>query len=157
MINHATLLLLLLAALDIGLANRWIIATAPAALWRTKPVISAEISAEGEPIVQIYRMPNLYDPRWKSHGSTDRLAEEVRWNCRTLYPKYNLLRHIGVVNVSGTMMPAAYRELLRDTPVQVMRATGATIAILPRDAVLADGERLEVDGDIDFSVWRFRE
>lgn len=156
---RVVLLLLVLAAFDVGLANRWIVATAPAELWRTRLPISVEhvFSAEGDRIVQVYRWPRLHDPRWKEHGSVDRLAEEVRWNCQTLYPKYNLLQRIGVVDSYGTMMPAAHRELLRGTPVQVMRTTGATIAILPHDAELPGGERLLIGADfkeVEFSIWR---
>lgn len=149
----APILLIFLAALDVGLANRWIIATAPAELWRTK----APVPVKGGSILQIYRWPNFHDPRWKEQGSTDRLAEEVRWNCQTLYPKCNLLQRVGVVNSYGTMMPTAHRELLRRPPVEVMRATGATIAILPRTMTLPEGRRIPVDEDAEFSVWRLRD
>ena len=151
LVRWSPLLLLILAAFDVGLANRWIVATAPAVLWRTEPIVS---SKEGEPIVQVYRWPRLYDPHWKEHGSPDRLAEEVRWNCQTLHPKYNLLHRVGVVNSYGTMMSSAHRELLRDTPLQVMYATGTTIAILPRDVTLPEGERVLIDENSEYSVWR---
>ena len=61
-----------------------------------------------------------------------------------------------MVNSYGTMMSAEHRALLRGTPVEVMRATGATMAILPRDAVLPGGQRVELDADFKdsaFSVW----
>ena len=152
--KRSALPLLLLAAFDIGLANYWIVATAPAELWRTKPILTQE---EGQPTLQVYRWPRLYDPQWKKHGSENRLAEEVRWNCLTLYPKYNLLHRIGVVNSYGTMMSAEHRKLLRAAPIQVMQKTNATIAILPRDATLPGGERLTLPKDFtdsEFSVWR---
>ncbi|MGD9127883.1 MAG: YfhO family protein [Planctomycetia bacterium] len=149
-------LLVLWTVLDLGLANHWIIATAPSELWQTRSPIVADQSDGNEPPVRVYRWPNFHNPEWERHGSTDRLAEAVSWDCETLCPKYNLLQRTNVVNSYGTMMPAEYRQRLRGTPVEVMRATGATIAILPVEVVLPAGECLLVDEDAGFAIWRLK-
>jgi len=151
--------MLVLVAVDLAVANGWMVVTAPGALWRQPSrmaeAIRADAARRGESgPVQVWRHPTWLPPAWRAAGSPDRLAEAVAWDRDTLWPKYNLRERIGVVNVYGSLMSAEHRRLLEsDDPITIMRATGATYAILPEHDVLAGATRVEEDVP-DASLWR---
>jgi hypothetical protein len=148
--------MLALVAADLGVANGWMVASAPADEWREPSryaeAIRLDRARRGETgPLRIWRAPTWLPATWKTHGSADRLAEEVRWERDTLFPKYNLRERIAVAEVYGAMMPQAYREFLqRGNRVARMRAVGATYAILPAGDRLACGE--PIAGDLDDAV-----
>jgi hypothetical protein len=150
--------MLALVAVDLGVANGWMVATAPADEWR-KPSQYAEAIRQdrarrgeaGES--RVWRAPTWMPAAWKTHGSVDRLAEEMGWERDTLFAKYNLRERIAVAEVYGTMMPQAYREFLqRSDRVTLMRSVGATYAILPAGDALPGGELIADDVD-DAVLW----
>ncbi|MCX7426633.1 MAG: hypothetical protein NTW96_13540, partial [Planctomycetia bacterium] len=150
--------MLALAAVDLGVANGWMVATAPADEWR-KPSHYAEAirrdrARRGETgEFRVWRAPTWMPPAWKTHGSANRLAEEMSWERDTLFAKYNLRERIAVAEVYGTMMPQAYREFLqRSDRVTLMRTVGATYAILPAGDTLPGGELIATDVD-DAVLW----
>jgi hypothetical protein len=108
--------LLLLTAVDLGLANRWMVATAPARDWQTPSPLAERIRqhAQGNSSTfRVYRDPFLLPPSWQQRSSADRLAESLRWDCRTLAPKHNLSAGVRLANVAGTMMDYDYEMLLQ--------------------------------------------
>jgi hypothetical protein len=154
--------LLLLTAVDLGLANRWMVATAPARDWQTPSPLAERIRqdalSQGAPSAtsaprenetvgnalrgvrgaeanrislpaterhaarslqgnietfRVYRDPFLLPPSWQQRSSAGRLAESLRWDCRTLAPKHNLSAGVRLANVAGTMMDYDYEMLLQ--------------------------------------------
>jgi hypothetical protein len=59
--------------------------------------------------IRVYRVQSLhYSPQFLTSSSTNRFEEIINWEELTLYPRYPLVRRIGVVNVRGTMMHKDY-------------------------------------------------
>ncbi|MBN2475778.1 MAG: hypothetical protein JXB62_14295 [Pirellulales bacterium] len=150
------ILLLLLVALDLAVANRWLIACAPASQWERPPKLAALVEA---PPPRVYRHPIWMRPHWKSSRSTARLAEAVQWDRDTLWPKYNLAARAAIAEVHGTMMPYDYATFLRagkqrgESHPEAVPFSLAKYLIYPGDKVLSGAEAIAVDvGDV--SLWR---
>ncbi len=164
---------LLLVAVDLAVANRWMVACAPARQWQEKSELAAAIErAKEEPCsggacparlghgnagqarplheklsrlpYRVFRHSIWLPPAWKQSGSPARLAEAMRWDRDTLWPKYNLADRIALVEVHGTMMLHDYRPL--------HHFLLAEYVILPGDKVLQGGQRIEVAVE-DVSLW----
>jgi len=134
---------------DLAVANRWMIATAPADLWREEPALAAAISdhAGRKQIhvpTRIYRHPLWLPNAWRRSASRDRLAEAVAWDRDTLWPKYPLLERIAVAEVHGTMMPGDYQQLLRAGKADGRVFRLGEYAVLPAEKSLPGGQRIEV-------------
>ena len=101
--------LLALVAVDLALANHWLIATGPQSLFETEPhalgvIREAEKTAGdvGEPF-RIFR-PALFQPlAWSRVASETRAYDGIRWERDSLAPKYGLPYGLGDVSVLGTM------------------------------------------------------
>ena len=107
--------LLLLTAVDLGLANRWMVATAPASDWQTGSPLAERVRQDARrdsSTFRVYRDPFLAPLSWQQRSSADRLAESLRWDCRTLAPKHNLSTGVRLTDVAGTMMVYDYEVLL---------------------------------------------
>jgi hypothetical protein len=146
---------LLLSAVDLGVANRWLVVTAPVTQWQEPSKLAAVLQRKAPGDRRPYRV--LRDafwtpPAWKAKGSPDRLADAMRWDLDTLFPKYNLSDRIPSAQVQGTMMPGDYAELLRSANMASVPLSLAKYVILPGDRVLPEGERIEVDVE-DVSLW----
>jgi len=109
---------LLVVAVDLAVANGWMVACAPASVWQSPSRVAGEIAewesndSDGQPF-RVYRRPLWMPPAWQAHGSADRLEEAAGWDRDTLWPKYNLAAPLAVAEVYGTMSPADYGMLLR--------------------------------------------
>jgi hypothetical protein len=146
-------------AVDLAVANRWMVATAPAEIWRKEPQLAAAIRRHAEKPpraapVRVYRHPLWLPGRWREAGSPERLVEAVRWDHDTLWPKYPLLVPLAVAEVHGTMMPGDFRALLSRA-----RATGEVFrlgeyVVLPGDEGPPGGERIDAPVD-DVSLWHY--
>jgi hypothetical protein len=149
--SAVSILSLILVSLDIALANRWMIASAPAELWESVPAaamaIEQSVESQTPEPCRVYRDPALYPPEWKNTSSTRRLAESVQWDRDTLFPKYNLDRAVAMVDVSGTMAVGAYTDYLAQATnvPALMKATGAKYAIMPSGRVLPGAERVKLN------------
>ena len=127
--------ILLLVAVDLAAANGWMVVSAPAETWAKTPKLAAVIEAaqSGSPDVgpyRVYRRSIWMPPSFKVSSSRQRMAEAVRWDRDSLWPKYNLISRIPVAEVHGAMMPHDYQILLRE-----MRRRG--VDSVPLDADLA--------------------
>lgn len=108
---------LLLVALDLGYANRWMIACAAGDPLRATSKVAAAIRghecSDGDgPPCRLYRKPFWLPAAWAKQSSPTRLVESARWNRDTLFAYHNLAERIAVVEVYGTMMPYDYEVFL---------------------------------------------
>ncbi|MEE8451467.1 MAG: hypothetical protein V3R99_06105 [Thermoguttaceae bacterium] len=157
------MLAVVLVAVDLGVANRWMVVCAPSSYWTEPSAIAAKLH-DAEQSYRVYRHPIWMRPSWKAEGSPNRPAEAMRWDHATLWPKYNLSQRIAVTEVYGAIMPHSYAEFLRKRHVEhPPRATGdrpepfspyalGKYAILPGNKTLPGGRRIDVDVP-DVSLW----
>ncbi len=127
----------LLVAVDLGIANRWMVATAAVETWqrrsRAAEAIAADPAAAAEPApVRVHRRGLWVPQSWRREGSPQRFAESIRWERDTLWPKYNLPWRIAAAEVHGTMRAFDY-EVFLAAAVSGGRweATGAEYLVLP--------------------------
>jgi len=99
-------LLVLLAAADVSVANRWMIATAPQSLFGDS---DSDANTFGEtPPTRIHRHSVWYPPSWRTESDEERLATSVAWDHESLWPKYCREQGFAATEVHGTMMPRDY-------------------------------------------------
>lgn len=107
-------LALVLTAVELAIANYWLVPTAPAALWRTKPVVAKDISVEtnGRPM-RVFRgdLAGWRPSSFARKPSADRLSETVQWEHDTLFPKYQLNSGVGLVESYGSIKLIDYESL----------------------------------------------
>ncbi len=147
----------LLVAVDLGWANAWLVTTVPSSVAQSESrfgnrIVSAETgqlpSAALAP-PRMWRYPLWMPPGWQRCGSTDRLAEAMRFDRDTLWPNYNLNMPLGEAAVSGTMMLRDYATFLAESrhSRNVANLTVfdlASYAVLPRGKTMPAGwERIE--------------
>ncbi len=171
---------LILVAVDLAAANRWMVVCAPAKLWQEQSKLASTIERIEESNTnrispyRVYRRSIWMRPEWKQINSTTRLADAVRWDRDTLWPKYNLAGRIALAEVYGTMTTADYAEFIRcgrrlrrrlnhqsDRIADRVASHSAefpdTLLLskyisAPADYVLPGGKRIEV-GVGDVSLW----
>jgi len=162
----APIAVLILVAVDLAVANRWMIACAPANQWEEPSKLAQAIKAHAVEETaalppRVYRHSIWMPPAWEKRGSPGRLADAMRWDRDTLWPKYNLLGRISVIRVDGTMRLADYEEFLRTgsggdaLPPGVDALDAGRLAewvIMPGNKSLPGGKRVET-GDADASLW----
>jgi hypothetical protein len=103
--------LLVLTAVELVVANAWLVPTAPAALWREKPAATEAISADSSP-ARIFRGPLDWPARFREQCSSERMAEIARWQRDTLAPRYALGTGHGLVNSYDGLKAADYERQL---------------------------------------------
>lgn len=100
---------------------------------------------------RVYRFPAWYPVTFEKRSSPDRLAETIRFERRSLHPRYPLPMKINLVRVRGTMMLEDYRRWI-DAITRDIDLHGFDKAI---DALEEIGvEYIVAPGDRDFSVER---
>ncbi len=212
-------IVLVLVAVDLAVANRWMIVCAPAGQWKEPSKLAAVVQRDqtgGNPLkkgpgnvrgqspfssqqrvggatlavtkkgtvpagavplppYRVFRHPIWMPPRWSRQGSPDRLAEAMRWDRDTLWPKYHLASRVTVAEVYGAMMPLDYEVFLwsarqgrwtfapqtddgkaarKIITSSVLPYSLAKYVILPGDQVLPSAEPIEVSDVADVSLWR---
>jgi hypothetical protein len=123
---------LVATAVDLAVAQRWMMAYAPAAGWSThSPRLTA--LAEAAHHGRIFRDFPWQPADWQRTSSKDRPAEIMRWERATWQPKYPLSLRASLVESSGTLVPYDYQMLM-----EVARAHGTPghSLRLPHDSVL---------------------
>jgi len=110
---------ILVTMIDLVIANRWLIATAPPDAWETGT----------EPLAAVAR--NRYaraggagelPEQWQQAGSADRLADTVSWDAATLFSKMHLLGEAGSIEAPVAAESHDYLALL-----QVARTEGTSV------------------------------
>ena len=146
---------LILVTVDLALANGWMVVCAPGRLWEEKSKLATAIEefqrreSSGDEPCRVYRHPIWMRPQWKTTRSPTRLADSVRWDHDTLWPKYHLADRIAITEVSGTMKLGDYGQWLQQGG---NHRKPAGYVILPDKKVIAGGRRIEVDVK-DASLW----
>ncbi len=116
------LLAVLLTAVDVAAANAWLVATAPAEIWRGESPIASAIqarhlgetmSAGGPPRVYRGNLASWSPPSFRQVSSDLRLAELTKWERDTLFPKYPLASGLSLVESYGSLQSADHASLLR--------------------------------------------
>jgi hypothetical protein len=152
---------LLLVAIDLAVANRWLIACAPAGLWEEPSAVAAAVEqdddgddADDAP-PRVWREPLDARPAWRDTTSPERMAEIVAWQRATLSPRYNLPARIALADVDGSMRLDDYRRYLDEAERQdgESEAAGAEYTIFADGEPLPGGRRIETAAP-DVSLWR---
>lgn len=103
---------LLLVALDLAVANYWLVPTAPADIWREAPAAAKLMTGE-HPRVFRSNLGGGWRPiEFGRASSQERMAELTRWERDTLFPKYGLTHGIGLVESYGSLKSVHFESLL---------------------------------------------
>ena len=95
--------LVALVALDVTLANGWLVPTAPSEVWRTSPPVARVIAGEHPPRVYRAGRGTWQPSSFRSTSDDDRIAQIAAWERGTLYPKYGLTSDISLVESSSSL------------------------------------------------------
>ncbi|MFH1922217.1 MAG: hypothetical protein ABIP48_20325 [Planctomycetota bacterium] len=167
---------LVLIAVDLAVANGWMVACAPADEWQRQSKLATLLQEEqarrgDDQPYRVFRRPIWMPPSWSSSASPDRMAEAMRWDRDTLWPKHNLPAAVAVAEVQGTMKPYDYQVLLWVTKRHALKsgdavppATPMLEAMNPKYLILRANDRphgmepvalagTEADGLEDVSLW----
>ena len=144
---------LVLVAADLAVSNGWMVACAPAESFeRPSAMGGAVLGDRSTGRVRVYRHPIWMRPEWRHAGSRERIAESLHWDRDTLFPKYHLPYGVRVVEVTGSMMLADYKELLRQGLDGPACYRLSDYVILPGDRAMPGGRRVAVSVP-DVSLW----
>ncbi len=147
---------LVVTALDLAVANHWLLPTAPQEIWRRESPITDLIHADHGRAdeaanYRVYRGV-WHPPAWRETISADRQAEAAEWDRQTLFPKYNLPAGVAFVETGGTLFNLDYALALRvardhgpqqpngtrEPHASVLRALSTRHLLLPNDSDYAD-------------------
>jgi len=107
---------LLITALDLGLANGWLVATVPGELVRRPPRLAEAVrAAAGQPgpsPPRIHRQEFWTPGRWQTTASADRWNEIVAWDHDTLFQNHPFTAGLASTELWGTLMTADYNAWL---------------------------------------------
>jgi len=102
-------------ALDLYVANGWIVDVVPTNLFERPSELArqiederAEITSDCAPPTRIYRYPVWFPALFKEENSSQRTTERVVWDAMTLFPKYPASRGIALIDARGAAMDGAY-------------------------------------------------
>ncbi len=157
---------LLLTALELTVAQQWMVRTAPADAWRQPSPIVKRIRQDvaDSGLDQSYRVyrgsPQRWvPPEWRAATSTDRQLKGLAWDRDTLLPKYHLSHKASLVEAYGTMASSDFLTLMQvakgsgprrpdsiaEPHRSVLRALSARYLVLPADFSYPRAERLSGD------------
>lgn len=112
-------LLVVVTAIDLAIANGWMIPTAPIRHWQdsshfANQIRKREAGNSGTEPFRVYRgtAQNWFPSAWAKSGSTDRQQEGLAWDVDTMYPKYHLRTGLPLVESYGTLSSHEYQTLL---------------------------------------------
>jgi hypothetical protein len=153
---------LLLTAVDLAVANGWMVVTAPQAEWQ-RPAYCAERIAQreesagdGQPFRVFRGTRSDWLPREWSTSSADRAEASLRWDRATLFPKHHLDAGLALLEADGTLASHDFRTVLRiarwygpkrsadiaEPHPLVLNALAAKYLILPDGFVVPGTQRL---------------
>lgn len=98
-------------ALELAIAQRLLVMYAPSDDWQSRPGVLDKLP-DGLAGYRVFRQHGTEAPSWATSFSPRRLAECVRWDRQTLYPKYPLPYGVSLVEASETLESDDYRAVL---------------------------------------------
>jgi hypothetical protein len=146
-------MVLLVTAVDLTIANGWMVPTAPLGHWQTEPyyaqqIADSEAASGDERQFRVFRGSgqNWLPPSWSTTNSADRQRDGLRWDVDTLHPKYHLRAGLSLVETYGTLSSHDYQTFLRtarrrgisrkdnvaEPHPAVMNVLGAKYLLLPK-------------------------
>ena len=108
--------LVCLTAIDLGIANRWVLAEIPASVCQKQMVLADElVSLGGESDNNLPHSKKLfasgYVPlEFETNVSQNRLAEIADWQRQTLQAKYHLNQKVRLIGSFHSIWPRAYQQ-----------------------------------------------
>ena len=124
-------LLVITTALDIVVANHWLIAEVPSETFTTKvssPIIEElsklKSSIDDQSPVRVFRSRRrkVTPPTWYIQESDDRLEEIVTWQRKSLYHKHHLNREVVLLGSFASVWPSYYEYYLSQLEVSPSEA-----------------------------------
>lgn len=104
---------LLIVALDLALANYWLVPAAPATIWRDPPAVAALMDTGEHPRVFRSNLGGGWRPAaFGRQLSRERMSEITQWDRDTLFPKYGLNHGVGLVESYGSLKSVHYESFL---------------------------------------------
>jgi hypothetical protein len=133
-------LAVLLACVDLALANHALVWTVPQAIFDEPSEVATLLAADREeqpgPPVRIHRQTVWYPFGWFSTGSPQRLEEQARWERQTLQPLHGLPANVAYTLTLGIMEPPRYLALFRPWLLPVGPTLGPVLGLEPAEQVL---------------------
>lgn len=174
-----------LTAVELVVANAWLVATAPADLWRNESPIATAIRADAPRVTAAAAPPpKLYRGNlagWRPSSfrlarSNSRSEQLVRWEHETLFPKYHLTGGLSLIESYGSIKLLDYESLLfvakQHGPAQsdktalpqptALRLLGTQYLVLPRAHEPAFAEEMLPDQTVretwpeDARLWKMK-
>ncbi|HZL87100.1 MAG TPA: hypothetical protein VFB96_01880 [Pirellulaceae bacterium] len=137
--------MLALVAIDVALANYWLVPTAPADIWRRSPSAIEAMGASGPvPSLALGDAPRVYRAslmRWRPasfsvSGKNDRLSRIAAWERDSLFPKYGLNHGISLVESYGSLKPVDWESFFAVAKSYGPRVAEARASEMPHPAAL---------------------
>ncbi len=174
--SWARLAALVLVAVDLAVANRWMVATAPAEAWHRVPALAGAIDRHAQrknrdrPF-RVFRRPAWSPGAWHKASSALRLGSAVDWYRATLQPEHHVGTGMALAHVPDALNLADYQTFLMAARLargearpsllprqSVLNALGAAYVLLAGSEVPHEGERVRVEhagavGPEDVSLW----
>ena len=107
--------LALLTALDLVIANRWLLAEIPASVYQRELLLATELASLGGDSEQASKklFAAGYVPlEFESNVSSNRLAEIADWQRQTLQAKHHLNQKVRLVGSFHSIWPQAYQRFI---------------------------------------------
>jgi hypothetical protein len=174
-----------LTAVDLLVANHWLIVTAPSSVWTTPGPVAAAIQADvarGQAPSEATAQPRYFRgsylnwkvPKFQTESSANRLAEQATWEAETLFPKYHLLSRLPLVESYGSLKVLDYESLFwvsrnhsslnvdgaRVPHSNVLRLVATDYLLLPASAQIPYAEPVPLPAGVtlpeNVSLWRMK-
>jgi hypothetical protein len=156
---------IVLVAVDLVLAQSWMLPTAPRSLWHAPSAMGQVVDGTAAPPIsesgaqagrateagippRVLRERIWLPEAWSQSRSCDRLAEAVAWDRDTLWPKYPLSLGLASARVAGAMMSQDYQVYLNALdalpPAEAAGLLAAGWAVMPGDRELPGAEEIQL-------------
>ena len=112
------MLLVAVTAIDLCVANGWLVATAREDRlldeWGMGSVFNMmrPLGIRGAHVTRVFRGTEWLPGEWEQTSSSERLAESLTWDQATLFPKHHLRWGISLIESPGTLDSLDYRVFL---------------------------------------------
>ncbi len=118
-IQRLSTLLVVIAALDITISNRWLVPVIDASVFENANPVATRLeelhsAITGAEPLRVYRSTfDHFEPvAWERQSSEQRLAEIVAWQRETLHPKHHLGENVVLLGSFSSIWPATYQAFL---------------------------------------------